>query len=308
MHFVILGSGAVGGYYGARLARAGQRVTFLARGAHLRAIRERGLLIWSPLGDFVCRAPATDDPATVRDADVVIVAVKGYDNETAFASLSRMLGAGTVVVTLQNGVESADELAACVGRERVIGGPTYIATGLRAPGLIVQNGTHRRIVLGELFDPPATVSARVHALAAILAEADIQVEAVADARVPLWEKLMFLAPLSGLCAAMRRQTGAVWNDDFARAVFLAGAREVEAVALAEGVPIPTDATERMRRYLDALPPTMTPSLLIDLTASKRLELEALQGAVVRRGRRHAVPTPILDTLYAVLAPYAGGAA
>ena len=119
---------------------------------------------------------------------------------------------------------------------------------------------------------------------------------------------MFLSPLAGLCAAMRRPTNAVWHDPFAREVFLAGAREVEAVALAEGVPVPCDANERMVRYLDALPPSMTPSLLIDLSAGKRLELEALQGAVVRRGRKHGVPTPIHDTLYAVLKPHANGAA
>jgi 2-dehydropantoate 2-reductase len=119
---------------------------------------------------------------------------------------------------------------------------------------------------------------------------------------------MFLSPLSGLCAAMRRPTTAVWHDPFARELFLAGAREVEAVALAEGVPIPPDATDRIIRYVDTLPPSMTPSLLIDLSAGRRLELETLQGAVVRRGRRHGVPTPILDTLYAVLKPHAGGAA
>lgn len=306
MHFAILGSGAVGGYYGARLARAGHRVTFLARGAHLRAIRERGLLIWSPLGDFVVHADATDDPSAVRDVDVLVVAVKGYDNATAFAAVPALVGPETVVLTLQNGVESADELAACVGRDRVIGGPTYVATGLRAPGLIAQNGTHRRIVLGELLDPPAGITDRVRRIGATLAQADIQVETVPDARVPLWEKLMFLSPLAGLCAAMRRPTNAVWHDPFAREVFLAGAREVDAVALAEGVPMPTDATPRMVRYLDALPPSMTPSLLIDLTAGKRLEIEALQGAVVRRGRRHGVPTPVHDTLYAVLKPHAGG--
>ena len=279
---------------------------FLARGAHLRAIRERGLLIWSPLGDFIATGEATDDPSSVGPVDVVIVAVKGYDNQTALASLPALVGPHTLVVTLQNGVESGDEVAEHVGRNQVVGGPTYIATTLRAPGLIVQTGTHRRIVLGELFDAPGTISERVRRIADVLVAADIQVEAVADARVPLWEKLMFLAPLAGLCAAMRRPTGAVWNDPFTREVCLAGAREVEAVALAEGVPVPVDAVATLVRYMDALPPAMTPSLLIDLTAGKRLEVETLQGAVVRRGRRHGVPTPVLDTLYATLKPHAGG--
>jgi 2-dehydropantoate 2-reductase len=238
--------------------------------------------------------------------DVVIVAVKGYDNDTALRAIPPMLGPATIVLTLQNGVESADLLAGLVGRERVIGGPTYIATGLRAPGLIVQNGTHRRIVFGELFDPPAVITGRVAGLHEIFVAADIQSEPVADARVPLWEKLIFLAPLSGLCAAMRKPTGAVWHDAFARALFDTAMEEVAAVARAEGVPLPGDAIDKVHRYVDALPPTMTPSLLIDLTAGKRLELEALQGAVVRRGRRHGVPTPVLDTLYAVLRPWAAG--
>ncbi|MCU0255697.1 MAG: 2-dehydropantoate 2-reductase [Vicinamibacterales bacterium] len=307
MRIAILGSGAVGGYYGAKLARAGHHVTFLARGAHLRAIRERGLLVWSPIGDFVARGAATDDPAAVSPApDLVIVAVKGYDNATAFSGLRPLCGPETTVLTLQNGVESAEEIAAIVGRERVLAGPAYVATALKAPGLIVQTGTHRRIVFGEVFDAPAEVTGRVRELAALLCAADIQAEAVADARVPLWEKLVYLAPLAGCCAAMRRPTGAVWGDDFAREVFLAAAREVEAVARAEGVAVSADVLAKVRGYMDALPQTMVPSLLIDLSAGKRLELEALQGAVVRRGRARGVPTPILDTLYAVLRPWAAG--
>lgn len=308
MRFAILGSGAVGGYFGARLARAGHDVTFLARGAHLRAIRERGLLIWSPLGDFLVRAPATDDPASVGAVDVVVVAVKGYDNAVAFAGLPPLVGPGTVVLTLQNGVASADELATIVGREAVIGGPTYVATAVKAPGLIEQTGTHRRIVFGEVFDPPAAVSPRVSELERVLLAADIEAQAVADARVPLWEKLIYLAPLAGLCAAMRRPTGAVWGDPFARDVFLAAVREVEAVARAEGVPVSDDVEAKVRGYMDALPQTMRPSLFIDLSSGKRLELEALQGAVVARGRRHGVPTPILDALYAVLKPWVNGPA
>lgn len=308
MRIAILGSGAVGGYFGAKLARAGHDVTFLARGAHLRAIRERGLLVWSPLGDFVARGAATDDPATVTSApDLVIVAVKGYDNATAFESLRALVGPATVVLSLQNGVASADDLAAVVGRAAVLAGPAYVATTLRAPGLIVQNGTHRRIVFGEVFDPAPAVSERVARLAEVLSAADILAETVPDARVPLWEKLIYLAPLAGCCAAMRRPTGAVWGDAFAREVFLAATREVEAVARAEGVPVSPDVARVVRDYMDAVPQTMTPSLLIDLQAGKRLELEALQGAVVRRGRAHGVPTPILDTLYAVLKPWAGGA-
>jgi 2-dehydropantoate 2-reductase len=150
MRIAIVGSGAVGGYYGARLARAGHRVTFIARGAHLEAMRQRGLLVWSPLGDFCVRASAERDIAGVGPVDLVILAVKTYDNGTVLPELVSLCKAGTIVLTLQNGVDSAEHVAAAVGRDRVLAGPTYIATALVAPGVIEQTGTHRRIVFGEL--------------------------------------------------------------------------------------------------------------------------------------------------------------
>src|SRR4051812_42588035 len=152
MKFVILGSGAVGGYYGARLARAGHDVTFIARGAHLAAIRSRGLEIRSPMtGDFIVRAPAAEDTSAVGPVDVVILSVKAYDNRTALPLVAPMLGPESSVLTLQNGVDSVNELAAIVGESRVIGGATYIATALASPGVIEQTGTHRRVVFGEVF-------------------------------------------------------------------------------------------------------------------------------------------------------------
>src|SRR5262245_27671160 len=152
MQFAILGSGAVGGYYGAKLARAGHDVTFIARGAHLAAIRERGLEVRSAvLGDFVAHGKAEEDTSRVGPADVIVVAVKTYDNPTALPLLKPMLGGDTVVLTIQNGVDSAGEVAAVAGESRTLGGTTYIATALEAPGLIVQTGDHRRIVFGEAF-------------------------------------------------------------------------------------------------------------------------------------------------------------
>jgi 2-dehydropantoate 2-reductase len=175
MKFAILGSGAVGGYYGAKLARAGNDVTFVARGAHLAAIREHGLQIRSPmLGDFVVRAAAEEDTARVGAVDVVVVAVKAYDNETALPRLRPMMRESTAVLTLQNGVDSAREVAAQVGEAAVIGGPTYIATALSAPGVIEQTGTHRRIVFGEVFGALPRMTDRVRSIHQALAGADIQ--------------------------------------------------------------------------------------------------------------------------------------
>jgi 2-dehydropantoate 2-reductase len=301
MHIVVVGSGAVGGYYGARLARAGHRVTFIARGAHLRAIRERGLLIWSPLGDFCVQAAATDDPMKAGPADLTLLAVKTYDNDGVLPALPLLCESETaVVLTLQNGVDSADQVAAVVGRHRVLAGPTYIATAVSAPGLIEQTGTHRRIVFGEVFDPKPELTDRVRALAEVMTAADIQAEPVADARVPLWEKFIYLAAYAAFSGSARQPAGVIWGEPVVRARFLEAVDEIHAVARAEGVPVAADMRARVTSYMDTVPATMRASLLIDLQQRKRIEVEALQGAVVRRGAAHGVPTPIMSTLYAVL--------
>jgi 2-dehydropantoate 2-reductase len=306
MHFVILGSGAVGGYYGAKLARAGHRVTFIARGAHLAAIRERGLEIVAPqVESFVVRAEATDDTHQAGTPDVVIVAVKTYDNATVLPMLRSMMGPSTAVLTLQNGVDSPDEIAAVVGQERVLAGPTYIATALESPGRIVQTGTHRRIVFGEVFGSRGLTD-RVVALRDAMVAADINGEAVDDARAPLWEKFIYLSPFAGFTGAMRQPAGVLWNDPASRAGFLAAAHEVEQVARAEGVDVPPELDARMVPFMAGLPPSMRSSLLIDLSQGKPIEVESLQGSVVRRGKRCGVPTPIMSTLYAILKPYAAG--
>lgn len=306
MHIAILGSGAVGGYYGARLARAGHTVTFIARGAHLAAIRARGLEIRSPLGDFVANAAAEEDTHRIGPVDVVIVAVKAYDNATALPMLVPLLGGDTVVLTLQNGVDSAAEVASVAGERRVLGGTTYIATALESPGVIVQTGTHRRVVFGEVFGDLPRLSDRVGQLQSAMLQADIQAEAVPDARVPIWEKFILLAAVAGFCGASRLPIGPLWADPVTRAQFVEACREVERVARAEGVAVADDVVDRIPAYVESIPATMRASLLIDLSQGKRIEVEALQGSVVRRGRRAGVPTPIMATLYAVLRPHAGG--
>jgi 2-dehydropantoate 2-reductase len=308
MRFAILGSGAVGGYYGAKLARAGHDVTFIARGAHLAAIRERGLEIRSPLvGDFLVRAPAEEDTGRVGPVDVVLVAVKAYDNVTALPLIGPMLGTATSILTLQNGVDSVSDVATIYGEAPVLGGTTYIATALAAPGVIEQTGTHRRIVFGEVFGALPRLSDRVRAIHEALAGADIQSEAVDDGRTPVWDKFIFLVALAGFTGATRLPTGAVWGDPVIRAQFLEGCREVERLARAEGVPVAPDIIDRIIEYVGKIPGSMRSSLLIDLSQGKRIEVEALQGAVVRRAARAGIPVPIVTTLYAVLKPWSEGA-
>jgi 2-dehydropantoate 2-reductase len=305
VRFAILGSGAVGGYYGARLARAGHDLTFIARGAHLEAIRARGLEVRSPmLGDFVVRARAEEDTSTIGTVDIVIVAVKTYDNPTALPLIKPMLGPDSAVLTLQNGVDSVSDVARIVGEAAVVGGTTYIATALAAPGVIEQTGTHRRIVFGEVFGELPRWSDRVRQLHDVFAAADIQSEPTSDGRIPIWEKFIFLVALAGFTGAARLPIGPVWSDPFIRGRFLDGCREVERLARAEGVPVASDVVERITSYIDGIPKSMRSSLLIDLSQGKRIEVEALHGSVVRRAEHLGVDVPIMSTLYAVLKPWA----
>ena len=303
----VVGAGAVGGYYGAKLARAGVDVTLIARGAHREAIEQRGLAIWSPLGDFVVQPRVTDTPASVGPVDLVLFAVKTYHNAAALPLLAPLVGPDTMVLTLQNGVSSPDDVGRAVGMSHVLAGPTYIATALRAPGLIEQVGTHRRIVFGEVTDGSAP-SARVRTVADLLADADIQAEPVADARVPLWEKFIYLAPFAAVTGASRQPAGVVWSTPALRATIDAAFAETEAVARAEGIAVAADVHERIRLYMDALPPSTRSSLLIDLQAGNRIELDALAADVVRRAARLGIPAPVMATLAATLTPYANGAA
>jgi 2-dehydropantoate 2-reductase len=307
MRFAILGSGAVGGYFGAKLGKSGQDVTFIARGAHLEAIRSRGLEIKSAkLGDFVARAAAENDTAKVGPVDVVIVAVKAYDNATALPMLQPMIGPDTVVLTLQNGVDSAYDVSAIVGEQHVLGGTTYVATALEAPGLIVQTGVHRSIIMGEVFGDRSEVSARVQRITDALAAADIQATAVADGRVPIWDKFVYLVPFSGFTGASRLAIGHIWKFPHVRDMFYAASREIAAIAKAEGVTITPNRFETLEEYMTNIPPTTRSSLLIDLEQGKRIEVEALQGAAVRRAAKHNVPVPIVSALYALLKPWEQG--
>jgi 2-dehydropantoate 2-reductase len=308
MRFCIVGSGAVGGYYGAKLAHAGCDVTFLARGAHLAAIRERGLTIKSSLGDFTVRAPAEDRPEKVHAVDVAILAVKAYSNPGALPMLRTIVGDAGVVLTLQNGVDSVGEIAAHLDAARVLGGTTYIATALAEPGVIEQTGTYRHIVFGEVSGDLTSVSGRVARIHDAFRAADIVSEPAPDARIPIWEKFCYLAPFAAFTGAARLPIGAIWSDQLSRQMLIAAFREVEAVARAEGVAVPEDVVDRIIAYVDSIPATTRSSMLIDLQQGKPIEIEALAGAVVRRAARRDVDTPIMSALYAVLKPHAQGRA
>jgi 2-dehydropantoate 2-reductase len=306
MRIAIIGAGGVGGFYGAQLARAGVDVSFVARGAHLDAIRANGLRIVGPLGDFTAKMNAESDPASIGPVDLVVVAIKTYDNATALGMIAPLVGPATVVLTIQNGVDSFGEVAAVVGEAKTIAGATYIAAGIESPGVVRQTGTHRRIVFGEVFGAGPAISPRVQAIAGVLGRGDIQIEAVPDARIPIWEKFIYLAPFAAFTGASRLPIGPIWSDEECRTRFLEAVAEVERVARGSGIAISADVHAKIAGYTAGIPPATRSSLLIDLSQGKKIEVESLLGSVVRRGRLAGVPTPMMAALYAVLKPHANG--
>src|SRR5262245_30909717 len=306
MRICVIGSGAVGGYYGAKMARAGHDVVFVARGAHLAAMRARGLTVKGTLGEFRVKGQFEERGERVGPVDFVIFAVKTYSNPQALPLLNTVAGDHAVVLTLQNGVDSVSQVEEVIGKGRVLAGATYVATALAEPGIIVQTGVHRRIVFGETTGDLSRVSGRVSMMDTLFREADIVSEPVANAWVPLWEKFVYLAPFAGFTGSARQPIGPLWSDGSSRELMIAAFKEVEAVAAAERVRLPKTTVSRIVKYVDSLEPTVRSSLLIDLEQGKPLEVDALLGGVIRRAKRRHVKTPIMSVLYAALKPHAEG--
>lgn len=303
MHIVVMGAGGVGGYFGARLARAGQRVTFVARGAHLDAIRRHGLRVRSTVeGEFVVRADATDTLAGVAPADTVLFCVKAFDTEVAAAALRPVVGPDTAVLSLQNGVDNEERIDAVLGPGHALGGAAYVFAVIEAPGVIA----HRfagRIVLGELDGRP---SLRAERLREALARAGVPVELSTAIRRVLWEKYLFIAAHAGMTALTRCPTGVIRETPASWRMYRMIVEELAAVGRAAGVPLPADAVDTVMTAAAALAPDTLSSLHHDLANGRRLELEALHGHASRLGERLGVPTPMVFAVYAALAPHAAG--
>jgi 2-dehydropantoate 2-reductase len=299
-----MGSGGVGGYVGGRLAASGQDVTFVARGAHLAAIREHGLALRSALGDVLIRpAPASDDPAAIGPVDLVIFAVKLYDTEAAAAATRPLLGPDSGVITFQNGVDSTGVLARALGPEHVIGGVAHIAAVIAEPGVILHTGTMASFVFGEL---DGGRSERVAGLATALQSAAVDHRISADVERDIWDKMAFLATFAGLTALLRRPIGPIREDAETRAMLRDGLTEAFAVARAKGICLPDDFVERTLERCDRLPHEMKSSMLQDLERGRRLELPWLSGAIVRLGRELGVPTPTHAFITTALKLHADG--
>jgi len=301
MRVAVYGAGGVGGYFGGRLAQAGADVHFIARGAHLRALREHGLRVRSVKGDFEIPVPVTDDPAEVGWCDFVLFCVKTFDTDAAAARLGPLVGDGSAVMSLQNGVENVDKLARAVGDEHVMGGAAFIFAQIAEPGVIAHTGGPASITFGEL---DGRASPRAKRLLACCEQAGIEAELSASIKTVLWAKLAFICAQAGMTAAVRLPIGEIRTAAASWAAFSRLVAEVCAVAEADGTPVPQAAQERALALAQAAEPGSFSSLHDDLVAGRRMELEALHGFVVRRAAQHGLAVPTSEAVYAILQPWA----
>ena len=297
---LVMGAGGVGGLYGGRLAHAGFDVTFVARGAHLHAMRTQGLLIENEsLGNTLIHpVKVTDDPLSAGMPDIVLFAVKLWDTEAVAKQLKPIVGPDTAVLSLQNGVVKDDILRGVFGDKVLMGGVAYVGTHIARPGVINQVGTLQRLVFGE-YDGQKSV--RAEALLAALLKAGIQAELSDDIRRTLWEKYTFLVGLSGTTATMRASIGPVRENPQTRAFLLDLMKEAVAVGRALGVKLPENYAEDRLKFADGVPGTMDSSLHHDLKHGNRLEVEWLAGGVVQLGKEAGVATPCNRAVWDVLA-------
>jgi 2-dehydropantoate 2-reductase len=303
MRVLIVGAGGVGGYFGAKLARAGVPVTLLARGAHLAAIQRDGLRVRSAIdGESVATVTAVADVAGLPPADVVLFCVKSFDTETAAAAIRPAIGPDTAVVSLQNGVDNEETLERVLGPGHAVGGVAYVFATIESPGLIA----HRfagHLVFGELDGRP---SARLEALRAVFEKAGVRAEVAADIRRALWLKYVMISAQAGMTALTRAPIGVVRAVPESRLMYRRIAEELAALAAASGVVLGADAVDNVMKAADGLAAEAYSSLHHDLTQGRRLELESLHGHAVRLGERLGVPTPMVFAVYAALKPHLDG--
>ncbi len=303
MKILVMGSGGVGGYFGAKLACVGEAVTFVARGAHLNVIRAHGLRVKSSAeGEFVVTAPATDDPGETGAADLILFCVKSFDTEAAAGALGSAVGPETVILSLQNGVNNEEKIGAIVGPGHVLGGVAYVFAAIESPGVIFHS-LGGRVVFGELDGSESSRAQRIHAA---FARAGIPVELSRQIQRVLWEKYLFIVALGGMTAVTRCPVGVIRSVPETRTMYRLILEELAALAKAVGVGLAPAAVDAVVMATDHLAPTAYSSLHSDLTRGKRLELEALHGHAVRLGERLGVSMPMCFAAYAALKPYLNG--
>ena len=305
MRVAVMGAGSLGGFYGALLARAGDDVTLIARGKHLDAIRANGITVKSKLaGDFTVPIAATDEPASIGPVDLLFFCVKAFDLDQAAEAVRPLIGPETVVLPVQNGIDNEERLARVVGDRAVVGAAVYVSNQIAAPGVVVQSGGPGRMLIGEL---DGGVSPRIERLRDHLRRAGIDAEAHPDIRVALWEKFVTICAFSGVTALTRLPLGPVTSCPETRAFCHGVLAEVAAVGRARGDALAeTLADDALALLSQPQMAGLYGSMAHDLMAGRRLELETLNGTVVRLGGESGVATPCNFAVYAALKPYADG--
>ena len=300
MRIAIMGTGGVGGYYGGLLSQKGQEVIFIARGAHLQAMREKGLHVKSVHGDFlVSPVKATDDTTEVGPVDLILFTTKTYHTDIAAQAIKPMVGKETVVVPLQNGIDAAERIGAHVGREHLVGGVTWLSAAIEAPGVIGQYSQFRRVVLGEFN---GMMTARLRTIYETLQAIGITVELSDDILKVLWTKFVFISSISALGSLTRVSLGEYRHVPETRDVLTEALGEVTAVGRARGVRLEGDIVSKTLEFIDNTVPEMRTSMQRDVEAGRPSELESMIGVVPRLGRETGVPTPVMRLAYAVLKP------
>ena len=303
MRITVMGAGSVGGYLGGMLARGGHDVSLIARGEHLAAIRERGLRVVRDGEEFTANCAATDAPSDVGAVDLILLTVKTYQNAVAVPLMAPMVAPDTAVLCLQNGVDSYLAPASAFGAGRVLAGAVYIEAGMPSPGVAQQAGEVVRVVLGE---PDGSLSERGRNIADAFNDSGVPAELTGDIRAGLWAKFLFIATMAGVTAMARHTLAELMPRPEWREVVVGCLREIEAAGRANGVNFPPDIHDITLAYIEDNLADLQASMHTDVMAGRPLELEALNGAVVRAGRAAGVPTPINHVIYAMLKPLAEG--
>jgi 2-dehydropantoate 2-reductase len=307
VRIAIMGAGGIGGYLGAKLAAGGQDVSFIARGAQLRALRESGLRVSGAQSLRLPRVQATDNPFEVGAVDLVLFCVKLYDTDAAAAALEPLIGPDTCVLSVQNGIESAARIARAIGADRVLAGAAYFPANIAAPGAIAYLGCiagKPQLAFGE---PGAGASARAGIIAGMFDAAGVSARVCASTELMLWEKFCLVAATSATTTLARQPIGVVREDADLRWMLAEAVAEAARVGRRAGVALPEDLEAQVLRAIDGNPPHGKASQLVDLERGRRLELDGLSGAIVRLGRGLGEPTPVHATVYAALKPYIDGA-
>ena len=297
MRIAVMGAGSTGGYFGGMLARGGNDVALIARGAHLEAIRSNGLKVVRDDEEFTVRCQATDDPTEVGAVDLALLCVKTYQSEVALPLMKPLVGPDTTVLCLQNGVDSYLRAAEILGHTEVLPGAAFIEAGLMEPGVVRQTGSLVRIILGETN---GLETERCRAIHDVFLGAGVPAETVPDIRAGLWGKFLFISTMAGVTSMARATLAELMPQPHWRRVVLGCLDEIDAVGRANGVDLPRDIVADTVSYIEEHLADLQASMHTDLLAGRPLELEALNGAVVRAGNAVGVPTPINDVIYAML--------